>query len=150
MIEGRARRTLAAKMLFALDRTDRNTTPPGHADRQLHLLPGTDSAARASSRSTRNPWWRVLGVQMPDTVSTVTVSSRALRREQRRPRVEAAFGSTAGAALDLLELTELAWHDCYGEVSPPDKVVDDILVVSAGRSTCWCPRPGSELPTHEI
>jgi hypothetical protein len=38
----------------------------------------------------------------------------------------------ADAALDLLELTELAWHDCYGEITPPEKVIDDILVCSRG------------------
>ena len=43
------------------------------------------------------------------------------------------FGSDVDAALDLLELTDLAWHDCYGEVSPPDQVVNDILTVSEGR-----------------
>lgn len=35
-------------------------------------------------------------------------------------------------ALDLLELVELAWHDCYGEPSPPEEVIDDILLVSRG------------------
>lgn len=44
----------------------------------------------------------------------------------------AAFGSRADAALDLLELAELAWHDCYGEVSPPESVIHDILTVSQG------------------
>ena len=63
----------------------------------------------------------------------MTVNSRAMRREQRRPRAEAAFGSAAAAALDLLELTELAWHDCYGEVNPPDEVVEDMFAVSKGR-----------------
>lgn len=47
--------------------------------------------------------------------------------------MEAAFGSNADAALDVLELTEFAWHDCYGDVSPPDEVVADILTVSEGR-----------------
>ena len=47
--------------------------------------------------------------------------------------MEADFGAAADAALDLLELTEFAWHDCYGEVSPPDQVVEDMLVVSGGR-----------------
>ncbi len=61
------------------------------------------------------------------------VSSRASRREDRRPRVQALFGDAAIAALDMLELTELAWHDCYGEVCPPDAVVEDILTVSEGR-----------------
>lgn len=63
----------------------------------------------------------------------MAVNSRASRREQRRDRVVAAFGSDADAALDLLELTEFAWHDCYGEVSPPGSVVDDILAVAQGR-----------------
>lgn len=45
----------------------------------------------------------------------------------------ALFGASAEAALDVLELTDFAWHDCYGEVSPPDGVVEDILLVSAGR-----------------
>lgn len=42
------------------------------------------------------------------------------------------FGEDAGVALDLLELTELAWHDCYGEVTPPDQVIDDIFAVAQG------------------
>ena len=61
------------------------------------------------------------------------MNSRASRREQRRTRVEAAFGSNTDAALDVLELTEFAWHDCYGDVTPPNAVVDDILTVSEGR-----------------
>ena len=36
------------------------------------------------------------------------------------------------AALDLLELFELAWHDCYGEITPPDAVIDDVLLLSQG------------------
>jgi hypothetical protein len=36
------------------------------------------------------------------------------------------------SALDLLELTELAWHDCYGEVTPSEDVIDDMLTVSGG------------------
>jgi hypothetical protein len=31
-----------------------------------------------------------------------------------------------------LELTELAWYDCYGEVTPSDDVVEDILLLSLG------------------
>jgi uncharacterized protein (UPF0261 family) len=38
----------------------------------------------------------------------------------------------SGPSLDLLEIVELAWHDCYGEISPPEQVVDDILVLSLG------------------
>lgn len=33
-------------------------------------------------------------------------------------------------ALDLIDLTELAWHDCYGEVTFPDDVLNDLLVLS--------------------
>jgi hypothetical protein len=58
---------------------------------------------------------------------------RAARRAERRPRVTAVVGrGAAEAALDILELTELAWHDCYGEVTPPDDVVEDILACSHG------------------
>ena len=67
------------------------------------------------------------------SVCLVTVNSRAYRREQRRAAVRALFEADADAALDVLELTEFAWHDCYGEVSPPGEVVSDILTVSQGR-----------------
>ena len=40
--------------------------------------------------------------------------------------------SETSAALDLLELTELAWHDVYDEISPSEEIVDDMLVVSQG------------------
>lgn len=54
--------------------------------------------------------------------------SRAERRHDRETRVEAVFGrERAAAALDLLELVELAWHDCYGEVTPSETQVDDML-----------------------
>ena len=56
---------------------------------------------------------------------------RAERRKERTAQFLAVFGpDVAPVALDLLEVTELAWHDCYGEVSPPKRVVDDILTVS--------------------
>lgn len=57
---------------------------------------------------------------------------RAERRKQREEPVRSVFGDEAPAALDLLELTELSWHDVYGEISPPDDVVDGILLVSGG------------------
>ena len=56
-----------------------------------------------------------------------------MRRQARQSRADEMFGADASAALDLLELTEFAWHDCYGDVSPPDGVVDDIFVCSEGR-----------------
>ena len=60
--------------------------------------------------------------------------SRADRRRDREARVHAVFGTAqAMRALDLLELLELAWHDCYGEITPPEDVIDDILLLSDGR-----------------
>ncbi len=59
--------------------------------------------------------------------------SRAERRSERTPRVRAVFGpERAPFALDLLELTEIAWHDCYGEITPPEDVIDDMLLLSEG------------------
>jgi hypothetical protein len=61
--------------------------------------------------------------------------SRAERWEERKSKVVAAFGSDEGTLRTvsrLFELMELAWHDCYGEITPPDKIVDDILICSAG------------------
>ena len=58
--------------------------------------------------------------------------SRQERRAAREPRVRVVFRSSANAVLDVLELTELAWHDCYGEVTPPEDVIEDILVCSEG------------------
>jgi hypothetical protein len=61
--------------------------------------------------------------------------SRADRREDQGPKARAEFGADAEAALDVLELTEFAWHDCYGEVSPPEQVIDDLFVVARGSVT---------------
>ena len=59
--------------------------------------------------------------------------SRADRRRSRTTQVVGLFGhERAPVALDLLELTELAWHDCYGESSPSEDVIADILLVSQG------------------
>ena len=57
---------------------------------------------------------------------------RAARRDARRPRVAELFGDEAERALDLLGLLDIAWHDVYGDITPPDEVVDDVLVVSGG------------------
>ena len=61
--------------------------------------------------------------------------SRAERRALREPAFRAVFGDDTEVALDLVELTEFAWHDCYGEVAPPQRVVDDMVVCSEGRVT---------------
>jgi hypothetical protein len=60
------------------------------------------------------------------------VTRRADRRSARAERAAELFGAQADAALDALELLELAWHDCYGEPSPPEQVIDDIWVISDG------------------
>jgi hypothetical protein len=60
------------------------------------------------------------------------VTSRADRRRARKSRAIELFGLQSDAALDALELLELAWHDCYGEPSPPDEVIEDIWLVADG------------------
>ena len=58
---------------------------------------------------------------------------RAERFELLRPRVTELFGEDRRALVfELLELTEMAWHDCYGEVTPPATVLDDVFVCSEG------------------
>jgi hypothetical protein len=58
---------------------------------------------------------------------------RDARRAERAPLVEEILGKhLASAGLDLLELAEFAWHDCYGDISPPDDVILNILTCSQG------------------
>lgn len=58
---------------------------------------------------------------------------RAARRAERTVKVEAAVGKDAApAALDLRELVEFAWHDCYGDITPAEELVEDILTCSEG------------------
>lgn len=57
------------------------------------------------------------------------------RREERRPRIEGMFtAQQVEAALDLLHLTDMAWHDCYGprELEVPPSVLDDVLLLAGG------------------
>src|ERR1700722_12165272 len=54
--------------------------------------------------------------------------SRGARNAWSRPRQAA---GTPG--LDLLELTEYAWHDCCEEIAPPDQVIRNILIGSPRR-----------------
>lgn len=45
------------------------------------------------------------------------------------------FGDDAGAlhlVARVFALLELAWHDCYGQITPPEEVIDDILLCSGG------------------
>ena len=60
-------------------------------------------------------------------------TSRAQRRKDRELQIVAVFGKDrAPVALDLLELVELAWHDCYSEVTPSKELIDDMLLLSDG------------------
>jgi hypothetical protein len=57
------------------------------------------------------------------------------RRAERRRRIEAEFvQGQVEAALDLLHLADMAWHDCYGpkELAMPDSVLDDVLLLADG------------------
>ena len=47
----------------------------------------------------------------------------------------AVFGDdkqTLRAVSRVLELMEMAWHDCYAEITPPEDVVDNVLLCSEG------------------
>jgi hypothetical protein len=58
---------------------------------------------------------------------------RVERRDARRSRVAAVFtGDDVERVLDLFEVLEIAWHDVYREIAPPDEVVDDVLTLSRG------------------
>ena len=64
------------------------------------------------------------------------VIGRVARRSARAEHVRAVVGTAdTQAALDLLELVDFAWHDCYGQLTPPDEVIDDILTCSRGDLT---------------
>jgi hypothetical protein len=60
---------------------------------------------------------------------------RAERFEERKPHVVAAFGSNDEVlrrVAEVFALMEMAWHDCYGDVTPPEEVVDDVVLCSGG------------------
>jgi hypothetical protein len=70
---------------------------------------------------------------LPGCENVVMAVSRAERRKDREPRVRAVFADRhAKPVLDLLELLELAWHDCYHEISPSEDIIDDVLLLSDG------------------
>jgi hypothetical protein len=68
---------------------------------------------------------------MGEGVGQVT-SGRTERRAQRRTKVAVLFADRTDRALDLLELVEMAWHDNYNEITPPEDLIDDILLLSEG------------------
>ena len=57
---------------------------------------------------------------------------RAERRAERRTKVAVLFADRTDRALDLLELLEMAWHDSFDEGTPPEDVIDDVLLLSGG------------------
>jgi hypothetical protein len=57
------------------------------------------------------------------------------RRQVRRLRIESRYAPRdVEAALDLLHLMDMAWHDCYGpqELEVPPAVLDDVLLLARG------------------
>ena len=54
------------------------------------------------------------GDRVPPSVLDI---GRRERRDAVRGRAAIEFGADAEAALDLLELLELAWHDSHGDVT---------------------------------
>ncbi len=54
------------------------------------------------------------------------------RRAERRTKVAVLFADRTDRALDLLELLEMAWRGTRGEVTPPEELIDDILLLSEG------------------
>jgi hypothetical protein len=63
---------------------------------------------------------------------SVAAPSRDEQREGTRDRAALEFGDRADAALDVLELLELAWHDSHGDPAPPTAVVEDVWTVASG------------------
>jgi hypothetical protein len=69
------------------------------------------------------------------------VVGRAARRAARAAQVEAVLGKAhAPAALDLLELAEFAWHDCYGE--RPLRPMMLLMTSSSAHAATWPGRSG--------
>jgi hypothetical protein len=96
----------------------------------VELLVPLRSKARSGERTLAQPRMPTFGGHD----SGVAVG-RAERWEQRKPKVVAIFGSDAETlrrVSDVLELMEMAWHDCYREVTPSDEVIDEILLCSGG------------------
>ena len=69
------------------------------------------------------------GGRVPPSVIGI---SRRERRDADRARAALEFGEDASAALDVLDLLELAWHDTHGDPAPPDDVVEDVWTAAEG------------------
>jgi hypothetical protein len=106
--------------------------------------PGSGRRPPLSGTRPTGGWDVPLTTGMADTVPMLATEAsaqggmvavgRAARRAERSSLVESVLGeSQASAGLDLLELVEYAWHDCSGEITPPDDVILNILVCSRGK-----------------
>jgi hypothetical protein len=63
---------------------------------------------------------------------------RDKRMAERRPRLVAVFGDddpTLRSVVEVIALLEMAWHDCYGEITPAEEVIDNVLLCSGGTVT---------------
>lgn len=69
------------------------------------------------------------GGRVPPSVMGI---SRRERRDADRGRAAIEFGPDGAAALDLLDLLELAWHDTHGDLTPSAQVVEDVWRVADG------------------
>lgn len=72
------------------------------------------------------------------------------RRAARKGRIAAQFpAEQVDAVLDLLHLTDMAWHDCYGpkELEIPIDVLEDVLLLAEGSLAALirCARAASHL-----
>ncbi len=57
------------------------------------------------------------------------------RRDERKSRIAQEFRARdVETVLDLLHLTDMAWHDCYGphQLEIPPDVLDDVLLLARG------------------
>jgi len=55
---------------------------------------------------------------------------------ERRARITETFGEAQlTTVVELLTLLELAWHDCYSELTPSEELIDDIFLLSGGELT---------------
>jgi hypothetical protein len=69
------------------------------------------------------------GARVP---SSVLLDGREERRRASRGRASLEYGPRAEAALDLLELLDLAWHDRHGEGAPPADVIETVWRTADG------------------
>lgn len=46
--------------------------------------------------------------------------------------MQAQLPGQVGTVVQVLDLLDFAWHDCYGEAAPPDSVIDDLFVTAGG------------------